>query len=780
MSARLPDGLSPEERRFCSRCASSRRAALREPDHDARLRAGRVRREPDLRRDAGRRCAVPLVRTRCDQCRKLAQRPRGAADQTARGLRSRAPPRRPTGGAPWTSAFRRRRDRASTAWRSRPRASGRWSRAGTGSGSRRTRASTPGTRPRTTSRPAPRSRTAARRSSRGRRWWPRSSRPSLRTTSDAPEGPGRLRLLGPAGGPPRGLPSAAAQRGHRRRHRGDRGRRRARARAHERCRRSPGSLAVVARQRPAAERVRRQGHPARRACPGCPRPTSSCSGAGVLGRAAARAAIGLGAHVHAARRAAWATCATPAEHLPRRVTTMLATRPTSRRRSPSPTSCSGRWRCAAQRAPILVTRDMLRLMKPRTRGDGPLDRHGRLLRDLAAHLASPAPPTRWTASCTSACRTCPSVAARSATLALTNATAALPAGRWPTRASRRALAAHPELARGTYLYRGHCASESLARAFELASGARRRGGGVSRWHWSETYRRRVTTAEEAVKSVGSGDHVWIHAGCNNPEELVKALVARAGELRDVEVTHLLTFGGRRPRRSPVLADSSATAPSSPAATCAQAVNEGRADFVPVFLSEIPRPDSTTGRSRSTWPSSTSRRPTSTASAPTAWASSAPRRPRRRARTVIALVNRQMPRSLGRLRSSTSRASTHVVEIDRPVLELPQVDARSATWPGRSASTSPTLIEDGSTLQMGIGEIPDAVLLFLKREARPGHPHRDVLGRRGRAVRERASSPARPRRCTRARSSPRSCSGSQADSSTSSTTTRSSSSTRPTT
>ena len=53
--------------------------------------------------------------------------------------------------------------------------------------------------------------------------------------------------------------------------------------------------------------------------------------------------------------------------------------------------------------------------------------------------------------------------------------------------------------------------------------------------WASTYRSRVTTAEKAVECVRSGDHVWLHAGCNNPEELVRALVARADGLENVEV-----------------------------------------------------------------------------------------------------------------------------------------------------------------------------------------------------------------------------------------------------
>ena len=104
--------------------------------------------------------------------------------------------------------------------------------------------------------------------------------------------------------------------------------------------------------------------------------------------------------------------------------------------------------------------------------------------------------------------------------------------------------------------------------------------------WIEGYRRKVTTAEEAVACVRSGDHVWLHGGCNNPEELVKALVGRAGELRDVEVTHILTFGAAD-HVDPRYEGSFRHRALFTGPNVRQAVNEGRADWVPVFLSEIP-------------------------------------------------------------------------------------------------------------------------------------------------------------------------------------------------
>ncbi len=229
--------------------------------------------------------------------------------------------------------------------------------------------------------------------------------------------------------------------------------------------------------------------------------------------------------------------------------------------------------------------------------------------------------------------------------------------------------------------------------------------------WIESYRQKVRSAREAVSCVRSGDHVWLHAGCNNPEELVKALVARADELRDVEVTHLLTFG-TADHVDPRYGDSFRHRSLFTGPNVRRAVNEGRADFVPVFLSEIP------GLIRSR-----------VVPVDVAFIQISPpdehgfcsygvgvectKAAAESARMVVALVNHRMPRSLGDSFIHVSHLS-HVVEIDRPIVELPQCTevGEVARAIGKNVAD---LIENGSTLQMGIGEIPDAVLLFLKEK-----------------------------------------------------------------
>ncbi len=227
--------------------------------------------------------------------------------------------------------------------------------------------------------------------------------------------------------------------------------------------------------------------------------------------------------------------------------------------------------------------------------------------------------------------------------------------------------------------------------------------------WNSSYRSRVTTAEAAVGCIRSGNNVWVHAGCNNPEELIKAMVGRADELRDVTVTHLLTFGAADH------VDARHAASFRHRALFAgpnvrQAVNDGRADWMPVHLSEIPRllrtgllpvdvalihvspPDEHGFCSYGVGVECT-------------------KAAAEQAHTVVALVNRRMPRSLGDSFIHVSRL-THVVEVDRPVIELAQSGEAGDVAKAIGQHVA-DLIDDGATLQMGIGEIPDAVLLFLK-------------------------------------------------------------------
>jgi alanine dehydrogenase len=199
--------------------------------------------------------------------------------------------------------------------------------------------------------------------------------------------------------------------------------------------------------------------------PGAPPANFVVLGAGVLGRAAARAALGLGAHV-TLLDVSLGHLREAAEHLPAGVTTMLATQPNVEKALGFADLVLGAVAVHAQRAPVIVTRAMLKLMKPRTVVvDLAIDMGGCFETSRPTSLSS---PTYEVDGILHMCvPNLPSSAARTATLALTGAT--LPYLQAVADGGiDAALAEYPELVRGTYLYRGRCASAELARVFDVA------------------------------------------------------------------------------------------------------------------------------------------------------------------------------------------------------------------------------------------------------------------------------------------------------------------------
>ncbi|MCG6924483.1 MAG: alanine dehydrogenase [Acidobacteria bacterium] len=187
-------------------------------------------------------------------------------------------------------------------------------------------------------------------------------------------------------------------------------------------------------------------------------------GAGVLGRAAARAALGLGAQVTLLDRSV-AHLREVGREVHGGYTTMLATRPNIEMALSFADLVLGAVAVSGQRAPVIVTRDMLKKMKPRTVVmDLSIDMGGCFETSRPTTLAS---PTYEVDGILHMCvPNLPSVAARTATKAFTNAT--LPY--LQTIAEQGiddALRAHPDLARGVLLYRGRCANEEVARSFDV-------------------------------------------------------------------------------------------------------------------------------------------------------------------------------------------------------------------------------------------------------------------------------------------------------------------------
>ena len=104
-------------------------------------------------------------------------------------------------------------------------------------------------------------------------------------------------------------------------------------------------------------------------------------------------------------------------------------------------------------------------------------------------------------------------------------------------------------------------------------------------NWRDDYRRKVTTAEKAVAMVKSGDRIYIHPGCAEPESLVQALLSHADNLRDVELIHLMALG-RADYVEPKYLGHFRHNALFIGSNVRQAVHRGDADYTPIFLGEI--------------------------------------------------------------------------------------------------------------------------------------------------------------------------------------------------
>jgi len=225
--------------------------------------------------------------------------------------------------------------------------------------------------------------------------------------------------------------------------------------------------------------------------------------------------------------------------------------------------------------------------------------------------------------------------------------------------------------------------------------------------WLATYQRKVTTAEEAVGLVGSGERVYIHPGAAEPEALVVALCSRASELSDVEIYHLMTLGNADYVK-PEMEGHFRHVAFFVGTNVREAVNSGRADYLPVLLYEVPRLFST-GRLTVDACLIQVSPPDEHGFCSFGVGVDTTRAATRCAKKIIAQVNRQMPRTLGDCFIHVSKFDA-VVEVDQPLIELEA--GRMTDVQEQIGLNVAGLIDNGATLQMGIGGIPDAVLKCL--------------------------------------------------------------------
>jgi acyl-CoA hydrolase/RimJ/RimL family protein N-acetyltransferase len=226
-------------------------------------------------------------------------------------------------------------------------------------------------------------------------------------------------------------------------------------------------------------------------------------------------------------------------------------------------------------------------------------------------------------------------------------------------------------------------------------------------NWRETFASKLATPEEAIALIERGRRILVGSGAAEPVSLVEALVAHGDHLSDNEVVHLLTLGPA-PYVNVELANRFRHAAFFIGPNVRDAVQEGRADFIPVFLSEIPELIRNR-RVRVDVALIQTSLPDAHGYVSLGVSVDVVRAAVDSADLVLAEVNPMMPRTHGDSFLPVSKID-RLVPVERPLLELaaePFGEIEAAI--GRHVAS---LVPDGATIQTGIGSIPDAVLRAL--------------------------------------------------------------------
>ena len=227
--------------------------------------------------------------------------------------------------------------------------------------------------------------------------------------------------------------------------------------------------------------------------------------------------------------------------------------------------------------------------------------------------------------------------------------------------------------------------------------------------WKTWYQEHRCTPQEAVQKIRSGSRVVVAHACGEPAAILDAMVANAAQYENVEIIHMVAMGKAaycQPQYDTNLHHNAFFLGGSTRAAAA----EGRADFTPVYFSEIPsllreelRPDVTLLQCSP---------PDEHGYVSLGVSVDYTKGAAESAGLVIAQVNRNMPRTLGDSFLHVTQIDC-LVPLDAPVIELaPPKITQVERAIGENVAQ---LIRDGDTLQLGIGAIPDAVLLFLKEK-----------------------------------------------------------------
>ncbi|MBF0195905.1 MAG: GNAT family N-acetyltransferase [Magnetococcales bacterium] len=228
--------------------------------------------------------------------------------------------------------------------------------------------------------------------------------------------------------------------------------------------------------------------------------------------------------------------------------------------------------------------------------------------------------------------------------------------------------------------------------------------------WMENWAEKITTPKEAVKRVRSCQRVFLGSGCGVPNALVEALVKRANKLADIEIIHILAIGSASYTNEKVR-DTFSVNSFFIADNVRQVIQQGMGDYSPIYLSDIPELFSS-GQMPLDVAMVQVSPPDSKGMVSLGVSVNVNTSAINNADLVIAQVNPLMPRTLGGALLHVDCIDIMVVA-EEPIAELVQHPASKAIK--RIGSQVASLVESGSTIEVGIGQASQAVWPYLKHK-----------------------------------------------------------------
>jgi len=244
---------------------------------------------------------------------------------------------------------------------------------------------------------------------------------------------------------------------------------------------------------------------------------------------------------------------------------------------------------------------------------------------------------------------------------------------------------------------------------------------MQEFDWKEKYKDKIKKAAIAMRSIQSGNHIFIGTGCGQPQHLVNALVEHSAHIYDAHIVHLLTIGAA-PYADERFREKFKMNSFFVAANVRDALNRGIGDYTPIFLSEIPH-EFESGRIPIDVALISVSPPDASGLCSLGVSVDIVKSAVANARYVIAQANGHMPRTFGNSFIHVNDIDV-LVPYDENIIETitPEPDEVLRNI-GQNVAR---LVEDGSTIECGIGRIPQALAEFLKDKKNLGI-HTEMFG-----------------------------------------------------